>query len=215
MKVQIVRMAYRRWERSEIGNWLAKTAILPMTNVDLSTARFNIGMIDHNDIVTVRNIAVMNAKQYNVDVLVMCDDDMAPSMQFLPAALKHLAINPASVIGSPACSARPERLVNVSVKHEGKLFKVSRASAAKKTGIEKVHCMGTGLIAIGMKSLEMLKPPYFDRVYNEDKTAILVTEDMYFTGNLTDAGGDTFVDWDHWAGHCKEEVLGKPEEGDL
>lgn len=216
MKVALTRIDYRRWERGEIGNWLMAAAILPLQDPELSDVKWMPGMIDYHDVAVCRNRAQLSAKQGNCDVLVMADQDMLPNRQFLAVALKTIrSANLAAVVGSPACGRRPERHVNVSVKHERLgAVRVSRTLAATKRGVEKVYCMGAGVIAIGMRAFDMVRPPYFMHLYNEDHTLITTTEDMYFTGRLTDAGGDVLCAWDCWSGHAKEEEIGKPEGGD-
>lgn len=216
MKVCLTRIAYRRWERCEIGNWLMHCTVQSLTNPDLACSLIP-GMIDYSPVEAARNIAVENARRREAAVLIMIDDDMIPSREFFGVAIRHLKEHPDSVIGSPACGARPERLVNVSVNFGtpptmGVLQKVSRSVAAKKTGIERVWCMGAGMIAIGMRALERIKPPYFASEYSDDlHTFASTTEDMYFTRKLSEAGGSVFCAWDNWSEHCKVEAIGKPE----
>ncbi len=217
LRISIARIAYRSWERVEIGNWLMQCAVQWLTDPDLAGCSLNAGVIDYSPIEAARNLAVQSAQQRGTDLLIMVDDDTIPHRDFLKTALLATKSNPHAVVGGPARAARPGLQVNVSERGEdGVVRRVENHDAARRWGVKKVHSMGAGVLAIRMSALELLAHPYFLTEYADDVRAVAhVTEDMHFTRELTAAGGDVLCAWDCWSTHWKSEGIGKPgaEEG--
>ena len=213
MRIAITRIAYRRWERCEIGNWLMACAVQSLTSPEFAGVKLTAGAVDYSPVEAARNIAVRRAKDNGADILVMVDDDMDPHRGFLATALREIKANPQAVVGSPARGARPECHVNVSEIYDSGLpERVSNQDASRRTGVQKVHCIGGGLIAIGMQALELIQPPYFMTEYADDeRTIATTTEDMYFTRKLSEAGGTVLCAWQCWSGHAKQEVIREPQ----
>ena len=209
-KVCLCRIAYRRWERCEVGTWLAHCAL----EAAARQVKVNLAIVDQNAVEPARNTAVQIARRAGADALVMVDDDMAPHPAFFPTALEAFRVGhegqPVLAVGSPACSA--ERLVNVARNEGGVLVRPSRHETAGLAGLERVWCVGTGLIAIHMDAFALLGPPYFRIEYADAEcTTAGATEDIAFSRNLSEAGGCVLCAWDCWSGHAKEELIGKPE----
>lgn len=222
MRVVVFRICRGSWERVEVGTWLANLYTRPHPRVrELMHAT-----IDQEPTPAARNHAVEVARSAKADVLVMVDDDMVPAEGFFDSAIDHLRDHPgAVVIGSPYCGARAggcavqvmQRPVSALVAKPGEqseLFmeRVEREDAAKRKGIELVHAVGTGLLACNMAAFDALAEPYFDYEYTTpSRSNVALTEDFYFTRDLSTAGGRVYVDWDHWSSHAKVEIVGKPE----
>lgn len=212
MTVLIVRIARGSWERCEVGSWLAGvTAHAVGAGLDI-----RIGTIDQEPTTTARNKAVRVAREIGAGVLVMVDDDMLPAEGFFPRALDFLAKHPGPVVvGSPYCGARSAGCpVQVMLPAGDGLARVHRDYAAGRTGFEPVGAVGTGLIACNLLAFAAVEPPFFDYAYTSPaREEVAETEDFHFCRKLTAAGGRVWVDWDSWSGHCKAEVIGKPESG--
>jgi len=136
--------------------------------------------ISDTPITMCRNQAVVVARRYKVDVLVMCDSDMNPlrhvrdpewkeffesSFDFL---YDHYQKGPC-VIGAPYCGPPGENGENVYVfqwtsfgdketKPAFKLEQYSRAEASKMRGIQPVAALPTGLIMYDARALELIEP---------------------------------------------------------
>src|SRR5262249_26464871 len=111
----------------------------------------------------------------------------------------------------------PDREVQVVVKDpaapEGRR-RITRAEAATLTGVRPAYGVGT-VLAIGMKCLELIKPPWHAYRYFDEYHTQVGTEDFVYSEAIVDAGGEVMVGWDHWCGHVKQECIGKPGEGGL
>ena len=93
----------------------------------------------------------------------------------------------------------------------------SRDEAALMSGIHPAAALPTGLCMITLNCLECLPPPYFRYEWKdhwEDQKAS--TEDVYFTRNMAmgiarqHGTPGVFCNWDAWAGHYKQKMVGKP-----
>ncbi len=213
MRISIARIAYRSWERVEIGNWLMNCAVQWLTDPAFAGCQLNAGVIDYSPIEASRNLAVLSAQRRGTDLLIMVDDDTIPHRDFLKTAFSALRDNPRAVVGGPARAARPGLQVNVCERgDDGTVGRVTNAEAARREGVKKVHSMGAGVLAVRMTALDLLRPPYFLTEYDDDvRSTASVTEDMHFTRALTAAGGDVLCAWNCWSLHAKAELIGGPE----
>lgn len=176
-----------------------------------------------------RNIIMAEAIKQECDFLLMIDPDMSPDMygrgedrkpfvrDFLESSFKFLLENPFNIIAAPASGDPPKRLVNVFTTNlDGTARRMTHTETRDRwlnPSIEQVHAIGTGLILIHMPVIKVLEQPYFDDVYaNVEKTELSLSQDIYFTQNLTLAGVGVFCNWYSFAGHIKSDVLGVPED---
>lgn len=209
LDVLIARIARGKWERSEVGTWLAQCYC------DALTGRVKIGrliheLVDAEPTSVARNAAVRVARRESFDVLFMVDADMVPAGGFFMHALRFLKdATGAVIIGSPYCGVPPA--CDVQVMKPGTFERYTRDEAKALTGNTAVGAIGTGLLAFNVAAFDKLSPPYFDYEYpDERRETVSRTEDVSFTRRLTEAGGRVFAAWDEWSGHAKEAIVGKP-----
>ena len=129
------------------------------------------------------------------------------------------AIQPAT-IAAPYCGPPPHECVYVfkwASKSTGdadpsfKLEMFDRDDAARKTGIEEVAALPTGLILYDIRVFRQLPPPWFEYEWSDAyRTHKASTEDVYQTRNASIMGLPQFVTWDCWAAHIKTKFVVKP-----
>lgn len=146
--------------------------------------------------------------------------------------------NKCGMIAAPYCGPPPEESVyifrwqtqqdqrpNVNMKLE----MYDRHTASTLRGIQEVAALPTGLCIIDMRAVKELKHPWFDYEWKDrygrgeekcphccspipgermDKAS---TEDVYFSRNLWYAGWPVHCNWDAWAGHYKQKLVGPPQ----
>lgn len=162
-----------------------------------------------------RNRAVLMARQYGVDVLVMVDSDMKPDLYanqsdakpFVDSSfdflVKHYHKGPV-VIGAPYCGPPPHENVYVfrwqahqseNANPDFKLEMYDRDTAAKLGGIQECAALPTGLIMYDMRAFDLTEPqtaddkPWFYYEYSDKFQAEKAsTEDVTMTRDLSLAG---------------------------
>jgi hypothetical protein len=223
-------------EHPSIADWMVKTvqSIFSDDRCEKSIYRFSKA---DTPIPMVRNRALFEARKNGVDVLVMVDSDQIPDLMAPLGAspfwdtsfdflYKHWHRGPC-VVMAPYCGPPPNPVAggecnvymfrwattaNPKDRRAIKIVPFTREEAAARVGIEEVAAGPTGLIAIDMRCLEVIPKPWFDYEwadppYNTEKGS---TEDVYFTRNCSLSGVPVFSNWDCWAGHVKQEIVGKP-----
>jgi hypothetical protein len=212
-RVLIARICRGCTERTEIGSWLAKSMLT--AHIDPRITYFNDVVMDQCPTDTARNKALFIGQKLKCDIVFMVDHDNAPHPDSFTFGIDYLIRNPAHVLASPYCGSAPNRDVQVVVKDASEpdgRRRITRSEAATLTGVQPAYGVGT-VLAIGMKCLDVIQPPWFFYRYFDDVHIDAGTEDMSFSEKLTDAGGVVVVDWDRWAGHAKPEMLLRPAEG--
>lgn len=211
INVAICRIARGKWERTEVGTFLAQALRYQHPRLahvwDITEDVFGAHVA--------RNHAVAEARRRECGLLFMIDADMVPSLNFYPRALEFLLHNPGAVIASPYLQAVGDaagvQAFRATEQKTVERYPQEQAFAAK--GIEQVFSVGCGLIAFDLKAFDKIEPPYFDFTYADPKWESMAgTEDIYCTGRMSLKGGLVCVDWESWSGHAKEIVLGKPNE---
>lgn len=127
---------------------------------------------------------------------------------------------PPATIAAPYCGPPPHECVYVfrwASKSSGdaepsfRLEMFDRDDAARKTGIEEVAALPTGLILYDMRVFKTLPPPWFKYEWTDQyETHKASTEDVYQTRNASLMGLPQFCTWDCWAGHIKTKTVTKP-----
>lgn len=144
------------------------------------------------------------------------------------------------VIGAPYCGPSPHNNVYVfqwtNLRNETsdnvvKLSAYTREHAAVMSGIQPAAALPTGLILFDIRCFDLVDPPYFYYQYKGDgkrcgecngqrpgkQTHKSATEDVSATRDISLAGqaklkySPVYVNWDAWAGHVKQEIVGKPK----
>lgn len=164
-----------------------------------------------------RNRAVLMARQYGVDVLVMVDSDMKPDVNAGQADAKpffqssfdflvnHYPKGPC-VIGAPYCGPPPMECVyvfrwqNMQSLHANPDFQLEmydRHTAVKLAGIQECAALPTGLIMYDMRAFALTEPrspgdkPWFyyewKDIYASEKAS---TEDVTMTRDLSLVGAE-------------------------
>ena len=188
-----------------------------------------------------RNRAVLQAREYGVDVLVMIDSDMKPDCEpggkpFFPSSFTflydHYDKGPC-VIGAPYCGPPPMECVYVfewrnmqsdNANPDFQLKMYERSQAVKMSGIQECAALPTGLIMYDMRAFELTEPkteadkPWFYYEWSSKHQAEKAsTEDVTQTRDLSLVGtqklgyNPLFCNWDAWAGHWKPKCVGKPQ----
>lgn len=187
-----------------------------------------------------RNRAVLQAREYGIDVLVMIDSDMKPDMdgdkKFFPSSFDflydHYDKGPC-VIGAPYCGPPPMECVYVfewrdaQTGHPNPDFQLKmyeRSQAVKMAGIQNCAALPTGLIMYDMRAFELTEPkdendkPWFyyefpDK-YQAEKAStedVTQTRDLSLVGTQKLGYNPIYCNWDAWAGHWKPKCVGKPQ----
>jgi hypothetical protein len=185
-----------------------------------------------------RNRCVKQALQHGVDYILMIDSDMSPDCEagappFWQTAWEFMmdrrraerehpdrALEPAT-IAAPYCGPPPNEQVYIFrwLTHQTgapdpdfALKMVDRDDATRRTGIEEVAALPTGLILYDTRVFRKLPPPWFDYEWQDEpyRTEKASTEDVFQTRNASIMGLPQFVTWDCWAGHVKLKTVTKP-----
>lgn len=225
-----------RSEHPAVGDWVGDTRIKIARDERCEPKIFKFERAD-TPITMTRNAALRVSQKAGVDVLVMIDSDQIPdlyagigakpfwdsSFDFL---YEHWGRGPC-IVAAPYCGPPPDPIRggiesvyafrwaydrNERDRRRATLVMYEREDAGTRVGIEEVAAAPTGLIMIDMRALERIPLPWFDYEwadypYNTEKAT---TEDVYFTRNASLAGVPVFINWDSWAGHAKQEIVGKP-----
>ena len=168
-----------------------------------------------------RNRAIKEAIDSKCDYLLSVDPDMVPDVyvghhekakKFFPSSLAWLESHPGGVVGAPAVGGRPKRRPNIyGVNTEGGLRELTHEecrAAVANPRVERVPCVGSGLLLIDMKLFRKFKPPWFcDTYWDDTQSELKLGQDMYFTGHATKTGAEVWCNWFSWAGHVKAETL--------
>ncbi len=212
LKILLTKIVRGRWERCEVGDFVTD-AVVTATRWK---CQLTLGFADQEPTPAARNMTVHLARKIGADMLFMVDHDMAPSKTFFTHAVQFLQSHPGpTVIASPYCGdASCGRLVHVFDHHPegGEEVRVGRADAFARTGDQEVAGIGTGVFAANLKAFDVVEKPYFDYDYtSEERILVRYTEDTHFCRRLVAAGGKVFAAWSHWSGHCKTEIVQKPQ----
>ncbi len=200
-------------EVPDIREWM--TPLVVDLSKDPRVDQIRIWNLADTPITMTRNRAVLQARQYNVDVLVMVDSDMKPDLNngqpdakpFFQSSfdflVKHYPKGPC-VIGAPYCGPPPMECVYVfrwnnmtseSPNPDFQLEMYDRHTAVKLAGIQECAALPTGLIMYDMRAFDVTEPkgatdkPWFyyewKDKYAADKAS---TEDVTMTRDLSLVG---------------------------
>jgi hypothetical protein len=198
-------------EVPDIREWMVP--LVAEASRDPRIADIKLWNLSDTPITMTRNRAVLTARDYGVDVLVMIDSDMKPdlggldSKPFFPSSfdflVDHYAKGPV-VIGAPYCGPPPVENVYVfrwqnhqsnSANPDFQLEMYDRHTAAKLGGIQECAALPTGLIMYDMRAFGLTEPksssdkPWFyyewSDMYAANKAS---TEDVTMTRDLSLVG---------------------------
>lgn len=168
------------------------------------------------------------AKEDGVDFLFMIDHDIEPDLntndkpKFFDIAMSMAdQVGYPFMLGAPYCTAfdgkeeRPvifkyEDLLSDDADKNLILKSIPRGEAARKTGVEEVDTIGTGLTFFDMRCFDKISTPYFCYEYSDDRTSVITTEDIFLCIRLRAAGIPIYCTWDNWCGHWKDKRSGIP-----
>lgn len=145
-------------------------------------------------------------------------------------ALRIFRDFPPATIAAPYCGPPPEELcyvfhwqtfetIHPKADHRPEPFAlrmIEREDAARRSGLEQVAALPTGLILYDARVFTVLAEndayPWFDYEYNDNPTNCdkASTEDVYQTRNANFLGMPQYCLWDSWAGHWKSKMVRKP-----
>jgi hypothetical protein len=200
-------------EVPDIREWM--TPLVSEISRDERVGMVRIWNLSDTPITMTRNRAVLMAREYEIDVLVMVDSDMKPDLNagmedakpFFQSSfdffVDHYAKGPC-VIGAPYCGPPPHECVYVfewrnmrshNVNPDFQLKMCERSTAAKMSGIQPCAALPTGLIMYDMRAFDLTEPksegdkPWFyyefSDKYQADKAS---TEDVTMTRDLSLVG---------------------------
>ena len=225
-------------EVPDIREWM--TPLVAEASRDPRIENIRIWNLADTPITMTRNRAVLQAREYGIDVLVMIDSDMKPDMdgdkKFFPSSFDflydHYEKGPV-VIGAPYCGPPPAECVYVfewrdmQSGHPNPDFQLKmyeRSQAVKMSGIQPCAALPTGLIMYDMRAFELTEPktdedkPWFyyefpDK-YQAEKAStedVTMTRDLSLVGTQKLGYNPVHCNWDAWAGHWKPKCVGKPQ----
>ena len=214
---------------SHTGPWVTETAITMREDPRIGPGNVLLWQMASTPVTMSRNKCLKVAREAEIDVVVMYDNDMKfdlpypDAVPFWPQAFDFLLEQPVpSVIAAPYCGPPPLEMPYVfrfedtegeSANPNFQLKAFTRPEAARMTGITRVAALPTGLMAIDMRALKDIPPPYFYYEFtDETQSEMASTEDVAFSRDLTYAGVPLFCAWQSWAGHIKPKMVGKPLE---
>lgn len=225
-------------EVPDIREWMVP--LVAQASKDPRIENIRIWNLADTPITMTRNRAVLQAREYGVDVLVMVDSDMKPDM--IPGAtpffqssfdflVNHYPKGPC-VIGAPYCGPPPVECVYVfrwqnmqshNPNPDFQLEMYDRHTAVKMSGIQECAALPTGLIMYDMRAFALTEPktdgdkPWFyyewkDRYAAEKASTedVTQTRDLSLVGTQKLGYNPVFCNWDSWAGHWKPKCVGKP-----
>lgn len=201
-------------ETPDIREW--QVPLVAELSQDKRVGSIRVWNISDTPITMSRNRAVLMAREYGVDVLVMVDSDMRPdillgqdkdakpffksSFDFL---VGHYAKGPC-VIGAPYCGPPPHECVyvfewrnmrNDTPSPDFQLKMYERQTAAKFSGVQECAALPTGLIMYDMRAFELTEPkeaddkPWFYYEWADKYAAEKAsTEDVTMTRDLSLVG---------------------------
>lgn len=200
-------------EVPDIREWM--TPLVAEVRQDPRVANVKIWNLSDTPITMTRNRAVLMAREYGCDVLVMVDSDMKPDMYagqpdakpFFQSSfdflVDHYAKGPV-VIGAPYCGPPPVECVyvfrwqNQQSEHANPDYQLEmydRNTGAKMAGIQECAALPTGLIMYDMRAFEITEPkkdgdkPWFYYEWSDRYAAHKSsTEDVTMTRDLSLAG---------------------------
>lgn len=164
-------------EVPDVREWMLPTVLEASRDPRISGIR--VWNISNTPITMTRNLAVVQARQQGIDILVMIDSDMRPdlyvgqdplakpwfksSFDFL---VEHYHRGPVA-IGAPYCGPPPVECVyvfrwqNMQNEHPNPDFQLEmydRHTATKMTGIQECAALPTGLIMYDMRCFDLTEP---------------------------------------------------------
>lgn len=179
-------------------------------------------------ITMVRNQMAKRALEEECDYICMIDADIEPDAPMYAGAkpfwessweflMNHRDVPCA--IASPYCGPPPDEIVYMAEWERKEtyepnkipnLINIHRNDAARRSGIQKVVGLPTGLIIIDTRLFRHIPVPWFDYEFNEDMTEKKTTEDYFFTRNCSLAGFPMYCNWDAWSYHWKMKRVHPP-----
>lgn len=225
-------------EHPDIREWMVP--LVSEASRDPRIENIRIWNLSDTPITMTRNRAVLQAREYGVDVLVMVDSDMRPDCEpdgkkFFPSSFDflhdHYEKGPC-VIGVPYCGPPPHECVYVfewrdmQSDHPNPDFQLKmyeRTQAVKLSGIQECAALPTGLIMYDMRCFALTEPktdqdkPWFyyewvDKYHSEKASTedVTQTRDLSLVGTQLLGYNPLFCNWDSWAGHWKPKCVAKP-----
>jgi len=200
-------------EVPDIREWMAP--LLSEIKADPRISEVKVWNLADTPITMTRNRAVLMAREYGCDVLVMIDSDMKPDLYagasdakpFFQSSFDYLVshyVDGPVVIGAPYCGPPPVENVYVfrwqsqQSEHAGPDFQLEqydRSTAAKMAGIQECAALPTGLIMYDMRIFALTEPkdadskPWFYYEFSDKYAAHKSsTEDVTMTRDLALAG---------------------------
>ena len=200
-------------EHPDIREWMVP--LVAELARDARVDQIRIWNLADTPITMTRNRAVLQAREYGVDVLVMIDSDMKPDINAGDPAAKpffkssfdflvdHYHKGPC-VIGVPYCGPPPVECVyvfrwnNMQTSNPNPDFQLEmydRHTAVKLAGIQECAALPTGLIMYDMRAFEVTEPksdadkPWFYYEYKDQfQSEKASTEDVTMTRDLSLVG---------------------------
>ena len=143
------------------------------------------------------------------------DPESTPdAVPFFESAMEFLKEHPGNICAAPYAGSPPMCPIQVFSKNaDGELVRLAHEQAKQLRGWHAVEACGTGVMMVDMAVFEKLKQPYFHDVYHDDRDLCLrYSQDVYFCLKAREAGIGVYVNFDCWAGHWQDCMVGKPWE---
>lgn len=222
-------------EVPDIREWMVPLVIKARDDKRLEEVK--IWNLSDTPITMTRNRAVLQARDYGVDILMMVDSDMKPDLSgnffgtSLDFLVEHYQDGPVC-IGAPYCGPPPNECVYVfrwqnmssgNANPDFQLEMYDRHTASRMAGIQECAALPTGLIMFDMRCFELTEPksdsdkPWFYYEWSDKYAAqksstedVTMTRDLSIVGSRQLGYNPVMCNWDAWAGHWKPKCVGKP-----
>ena len=186
--VMLARFPGNNQEHPDSAGWVTETAL--KIKDDPRVERLEPWRISDTPAPMIRNRAVRQAALWEVDYLLMIDNDMEPDPKRPDGKLLYVGAAPfwetafefllahrelPCAVGAPYCGPSPHNNIfvflwrNKNNKPDSfSLEQFSREEAALRGGIEEVAALPTGLILYDMRIFKNMKKPYFYYEYSDE-----------------------------------------------
>lgn len=211
-------------ECPDTADWLVQTVLKAKADERISNVHFD--RVDDTPITMGRNRIAKVCLDRKIDLLCMLDSDMKFDLYpegkpFWDTSLDFLLNHDGPcMVGAPYCGKPPFENVFVfrwnnfesdRPDPHMKLDQFTRSEAEFRMGIERVGALPTGLILIDTRCFRKMPAPWFYYEYTDKyETEKASTEDVTFTRDADFFGCKLYCNWDAWAGHWKQKLVGKP-----
>ncbi len=235
-KIMLARFPGGNREHPVSSEWITQTILEARDMPEIGKGHIKSWYKADTPIYMTRNEAVLVAREFKADYLLMIDEDIeadylvgndptakpffSTAWQFL-MKYRDMPCAVCAPYGGGGEHENSFEFMWTAINNRGtwKLDQIPREQAAILTGISEIGAAPTGLILYDMRVFHEDLVPWFDYEHDRYKSKKESTEDVFQTRNMSLAwhmtggakGGRIYCNWDSWCAHWKERGVQKPE----